>query len=275
VRGNDGGSAGTPAAATPAEQLAALAVQRMDDGHLTEPDGDNARFYVQEALRVDPDNGAAREAEQALAQRLQRADALERDRLLKSARERLEQDRLIEPAGDSAQYYLLTLRGIDPTNVALSPLLQDLGTRLVAKGRHALESQQTAAARAWLEQAAAVGYSSPDAAAARHDLDAAVAQQALLSKAVDASEFKLLTSVRPVYPSKALKSAIEGSVEMEFTIAENGEVRGISVRAADPPGVFEQAAIGALSQWRYQPILRGGAPITLRAHLRIRFALGR
>jgi TonB family protein len=255
--------------------LAALAVQRMDDGHLTEPDGDNARFYVQEALRVDPDNSAAREAEQALGQRLQRADALERDRLLKSARERLEQDRLIEPAGDSAKYYLLTLRGIDPTNAAISPLLQDLGTRLVAKGRHSLESQQYEAARAWLEQAAAVGYSSPDAAAASHDLDAAIAQQALLSKAVDASEFRLLTSVQPVYPSKALKSAIAGSVEMEFTIAENGEVRDISVRAADPPGVFEQAAIGALSQWRYQPILRGGAPIAKRAHLRIRFALGR
>jgi len=275
VRSDDGGSAGTRAAATSAEQLAVLAALRMDEGHLTEPDGDNARFYVQEALRVDPDNSAAREAEQALAQRLQRADALERDRLLKSARESLEQDRLIEPAGDSAKYYLLTLQGIDPTNVALSPLLQDLGTRLVAKGRHSLASQQYEAARAWLEQAAAVGYSSPDAAAARHDLDAAIAQQALLAKAVDASEFKLLTSVRPVYPSKALKSAIAGSVDMEFTIAEDGEVRDISVRAADPPGVFEQAAIGALSQWRYQPILRGGAPIAQRTHLRIRFALGR
>jgi TonB family protein len=275
VRANAAGSPAVSQAANPAEQLAALAVQRMDEGHLTEPDGDNAQFYVQEALRVDPDNSAAREAEQALALRLQRADALERDRLLKSARERLEQDRLVEPAGDSAKYYLLTLRGIDPNNAALSPLLQDLGRRLVAKGRHSFESQQYEAARAWLEQAASVGYSSPDAAAALHDLDAALAQQALLSNAVDAKQLKLLTSVPPVYPSKALTSAIEGSVEMEFTIAESGAVRDITVRAANPPGVFEQAAITALSQWRYQPVLRGGAPVAQRAHLRIRFALGR
>lgn len=239
VRANAADAAAAPPAADPAAQMVALAAQP------------------------------------AQALRLQQSDAEERDRLLKSARERLEQDRLIEPADDGAKYYLLTLRGLDPGNAGLAPLTQDLGARLVAKGRHSLELQQYEAARSWLEQAASVGYSSPDAAAALHDLDAALAQQAFLSNAVDANEIKLLTSVRPVYPSKAQKSAIEGSVEMEFTIAESGAVRDITIRAADPPGVFEQAAITALSQWRYQPVLRGGAPVAQRAHLRIRFALGR
>ena len=239
VRANAADAAAAPPAADPAAQMVALAAQP------------------------------------AQALRLQQSDAEERDRLLKSARERLEQDRLIEPADDGAKYYLLTLRGLDPGNAGLAPLTQDLGARLVAKGRHSLELQQYEAARSWLEQAASVGYSSPDAAAALHDLDAALAQQAFLSNAVDANEIKLLTSVRPVCPSKAQKSAIEGSVEMEFTIAESGAVRDITIRAADPPGVFEQAAITALSQWRYQPVLRGGAPVAQRAHLRIRFALGR
>jgi TonB family protein len=239
VRANAADAAAAPPAADPAAQMAALAAQP------------------------------------AQALRLQQSDAEERDRLLKSARERLEQDRLIEPADDCAKYYLLTLRGLDPGNAGLAPLTQDLGARLVAKGRHSLELQQYEAARNWLEQAASVGYSSPDAAAALHDLDAALAQQAFISSAVDANEIKLLTSVRPVYPRKAQKSAIEGSVEMEFTIAESGAVRDITIRAADPPGVFEQAAITALSQWRYQPVLRGGAPVAQRAHLRIRFALGR
>jgi TonB family protein len=279
VRANTAGSAAAPAAAPPtvdpAEQFAALAAQRMEEGHLTDPDRDNAQFYVQEALRIDPENSAARNVQQALSLRLQHADAAERDRLLTSARERLQQDRLIEPANDSAKYYVLTLRGIDPTNAALAPLAQDLGARLVAQGRHSLELQQYDAARSWLQEAASVGDSSPDAAAANRDLDTALAQQALLSNVVDASGLTLLTSVRPVYPSKALKSAIEGSVDLEFTIAENGSVRDVKVRGADPPGVFEQAAISALSQWRYQPVVRGTGPITLRAHVRIRFALER
>ena len=279
VRANAAAPAAAPAAASPtadpAEQFAALAVQRMEEGHLTDPDRDNAQFYVQEALRIDPENSAARNVQQALTLRLQQADAAERNRLLTSARERLQQDRLIEPANDSAKYYVLTLRGIDPTNAALAPLAQDLGARLVAQGRHSLELQQYEAARGWLQEAASVGYSSPDAAAANRDLDTALAQQALLSNAVDASGLTLMTSVRPVYPSKALKSAIEGSVDLEFTIAENGSVRDVKVRGADPPGVFEQAAISALSQWRYQPVVRGAQPITLRAHVRIRFALER
>jgi TonB family protein len=277
VRANAAGSepAAAPPTADPAEQFAALAVQRMEEGHLTDPDRDNAQFYVQEALRIDPENSAARNVQQALALRLQHADAAERDRLLNSARERLQQDRLIEPANDSAKYYVLTLRGIDPSNAALAPLAQDLGARLVAKGRHSLELQQYDAARSWLQEAASSGYSSADAAAANRDLDTALAQQALLSNVVDASGLTLLRSVRPVYPSKALRSAIEGSVDLEFTIAENGSVRDVKVRGADPPGVFDQAAVGALSQWRYQPVVRGAGPISLRAHVRIRFALER
>ncbi len=49
----------------------------------------------------------------------------------------------------------------------------------------------------------------------------------------------------------------------------------INVRAANPPGVFEQAAIGALSQWHYKPMLRDAKPIAQRARIRIRFALAR
>ena len=278
VRANAAGPAAAPAAAPaadPAQQFAALAVQRIEEGHLTDPDRDSAQFYVQEALRIDPESSAARNVQQALSLRLQQADAAERDRLLISARERLQQDRLIEPANDSAKYYVLTLRGIDPANAALAPLAQDLGARLVAKGRHALELQQYEAARSWLQEAVSVGYSSPDAVAANRDLDTALARQAFLSNVVDASGLTPSTSVRPVYPGKAQKSAIEGSVDLEFTIAENGAVRDITVRAADPPGVFEQAAISALSQWRYQPVVRGAGPIVQRAHIRIRFALVR
>jgi hypothetical protein len=37
--------------------------------------------------------------------------------------------------------------------------------------------------------------------------------------------------------------------------------------------VFEEAAITALSQWRYKPILRDAEPKAQRARIRIRFAL--
>jgi outer membrane biosynthesis protein TonB len=37
--------------------------------------------------------------------------------------------------------------------------------------------------------------------------------------------------------------------------------------------VFEEAAIKAVSQWRYVPLTRNGRPVEQRARLRMRFAL--
>jgi protein TonB len=62
-------------------------------------------------------------------------------------------------------------------------------------------------------------------------------------------------------------------VELDFTITATGEVKDISVHGSSPPGRFEQAAIRAVAQWRYQPVLRDAKPTPVRARLRIRFSL--
>jgi protein TonB len=63
-------------------------------------------------------------------------------------------------------------------------------------------------------------------------------------------------------------------VQLDFTVTENGEVKDVAAHDASAPGVFDQAAIEALSQWRYQPVLRDGRPVAQRARIRIRFNLG-
>ena len=50
--------------------LVGLASQRINDAHLIDPEHDSALYYVQEALRLDPNNGAAMDTEKALAARL-------------------------------------------------------------------------------------------------------------------------------------------------------------------------------------------------------------
>jgi TonB family protein len=135
--------------------------------------------------------------------------------------------------------------------------------------------KQYDAARSWLDEATSIGYASPDAAAALSDLSTALAQESLLQNVVSASGLNLVKSVQPVYPKRAEQSGIEGWVDIEFTVAESGQVKDIAVRAANPPGVFDQAATGALSQWRYKPVLKDAAPIAQRARIRIRFALPR
>jgi TonB family protein len=296
--------------------LLTLAAQRIDEAHLIDPERDSALFYVREALQIEPDNGAARDAEKALAIRLlsevhsaidrrdfahastwleaakgiaaadnidaaqrllagarREADADAWAQLLKSATERLQQDRLIEPANDSAKYYLVTLRGLDPGNAGLAPAMQDLGARLVAKSRRALTLGQYDAARSWLDEAGTIGFASPEFTSAQHDLDAAVARQQSVANVVAAGELTLVKSATPVYPPKANLSKVQGWVELDFTVAETGAVKDIAIHAASNPGVFDKAAISALAQWRYQPVVRDGKSVAQRARIRIRFTL--
>jgi TonB family protein len=229
--------------------LLTLAAERIHDAHLIEP------------------------AQGMLASARRDADADAWNRLLKSATERLQQDRLIEPANDSAKYYLTTLRSVDPANAGLDAAMQDLGTRLVAKARRALSLEQYDAARSWLDEAGTIGFVSPESTSAQHDLDTAAARQQFLANVIAPGDLTPVKSVKPIYPAKANLSKIQGWVELDFTVTESGAVKDIAVHAASAPGVFEDAAIKALSQWRYKPVQRDAKSVAQRARIRIRFAL--
>lgn len=60
-----------------------------------------------------------------------------------------------------------------------------------------------------------------------------------------------LRVVQPSYPLDALRNNVEGKVELEFRIGDDGRVRDVRVLSAEPVGVFDQAAILALRQWRF------------------------
>ena len=70
-----------------------------------------------------------------------------------------------------------------------------------------------------------------------------------------------LVRVSPDYPPSALARSIEGWVRVQFTIAATGTVRDTKVVAADPRGIFDQAALRAVARWRYSPMIDQGQPI--------------
>ena len=63
---------------------------------------------------------------------------------------------------------------------------------------------------------------------------------------------QLLSAPPPRYPLVALRRKIEGSVTLEFTIQPDGSVSSARVVSADPPGLFEEAALAAASRWRFE-----------------------
>ncbi len=62
---------------------------------------------------------------------------------------------------------------------------------------------------------------------------------------------ELIHTVRPQYPEKALKKGIKGWVRLQGRIGLDGNVKDINVISGHPE--LKQAALTAVSQWRYKP----------------------
>ena len=79
-------------------------------------------------------------------------------------------------------------------------------------------------------------------------------------------------SVDPVFPEEARERDLTGYVDLEFTVRWDGIVEDVTVLKSQPLGIFDQAAVTAVKQWRYRPIQRNGLPVNEHARLRLNFA---
>jgi TonB family protein len=64
-------------------------------------------------------------------------------------------------------------------------------------------------------------------------------------------EVSPLIQVSPTYPPAALAAGTEGYVEVRFKVDLEGMVTEPEVVASEPAGVFDDAAIAAVSRWRF------------------------
>jgi len=90
---------------------------------------------------------------------------------------------------------------------------------------------------------------------------------------VSASTLTRTHAVTPAWPESA--AGAEGWVRLTFTLLPDGTVADIEVKEAHPEGVFEDSAVEALRQWKYQPVERDGKKIAQRAEIRVKYALTR
>ncbi|MGI9325953.1 MAG: energy transducer TonB [Pseudomonadales bacterium] len=69
---------------------------------------------------------------------------------------------------------------------------------------------------------------------------------------------QLLSGAGPTYPSVAKEQGIEGEVTVRYAVSVDGSVRNAAVIDAQPPGVFEEAALTAVRSWRYAAPIQNG-----------------
>jgi len=82
---------------------------------------------------------------------------------------------------------------------------------------------------------------------------------------------KLVKKVDPVYPEIARMADIQGIVLLEATTDEKGIV--VKVRVLKSIPLLDQAAVEALKQWKYEPLIIEGKPKGVVFTVTIRFAL--
>ena len=83
----------------------------------------------------------------------------------------------------------------------------------------------------------------------------------------------LVKEVPPVYPASALRSHLEGAVELLATISKDGDISAVKVLNGDAQ--LARAAADAVKQWKYKPYLLNGEPVEIQTQVTVKFKMPR
>jgi TonB family protein len=251
------------------EQVTAEARKALSGNRLDEAD----RF-----IAAATDLGAKSEEIASLTRESQRDHAAAKaDAATKVAslfNERLTQGKLLDPADDSAKFYLAQLSRSEPTTPSTQLARTAFGQRMLVEAQNATRHQDYTGARRWLAEARDAGVDTTTLSGAENDIQ--TAQGGPRGNGANSPPppvpLKLTHYVEPVYPDLFRPRNLKGTVTVEFTVKTDGTTGDITVKSAQPAGVFDRAAVEAVRSWRYQPPLtRDGAPTTQRAQVPINF----
>lgn len=82
----------------------------------------------------------------------------------------------------------------------------------------------------------------------------------------------LTRRVDPVYPQLARTAHVQGGVVLEAVIGKDGAMQNLQLISGHP--LLVQAAIAAVSQWRYRPYILNGEAIEVETRITVNFVLG-
>jgi protein TonB len=85
-------------------------------------------------------------------------------------------------------------------------------------------------------------------------------------------EGSLIRKVQPIYPPLARSARISGSVVVAALIGKDGSM--VNVKALSGHPLLVQAAVQAVSQWRYRPYVLNGETIEVETQITVNFILG-
>jgi TonB family protein len=233
---------------------------------------------------VAPDSSAERDLADAIARELAEQEAAanapaqqgpslaEEVAAVANLRER---GALVAPAGDNAFDAVMALRERHPDAAEVHSEQQRVAFVLLDHARTALAANDVDQAGMLIDRANTLIPGMQAVRTLQDQYIAAREQRDFYKNIASAAALKRTREVSPVYPREAERDGTEGWVQVEFTIAPDGSIHDLRIGKSEPAGVFDKAALDSVSKWRFQPILRNGAPVAQRAMLQVNFVLER
>jgi protein TonB len=154
---------------------------------------------------------------------------------------------------------------------------------MVSEAQGAVRKQDYAAARRWVTEAKEIGVDAASLSGVESDIQTALATTRATSASAAAAatpppappQLKLVHYVEPTYPLRRLMDRVKGSVNVQFTVNAKGVTTDVKVLSSQPAGVFDRAAVDAVSRWRYQPpVQKDGQPTQVQTQIRLVFEPG-
>ena len=266
------------------DDVLAKAKRRLDEGKLTAPSNDNARYYYELALSNDAGNTAALQGLSAVA-----------SKLVLQARTEIDAGRF-----DAAEVLLADARRLDPNSSEIANSSAALNS--ARDGAVQQQTEAPAPARTFAVEATAADAMTdekveiaPTAVAANTAAEEQASTQRVSAQGetadlaadtapaptattppivpIAASALNRTRYVAPKYPRAAQRRGLTGWVEVEFTVDVDGSVKSVSVIASDPGVTFVSAAVNAVEKWEFEPVIENNNAVQKRATVRMMFAV--
>lgn len=216
------------------------------------------------AIGSQPTEPAAAVARRAPAPVRESSAQLARERDLLAAELALVKGRLVTPRETSAFALFSRVLQRYPDSAEAQLGLQAVREKLINRTFAQLAEGAWIDAAATLEAAAEAGADPQLVMDLRNEVD----YRLKLAEA-EAGRFETLyPSERLVVISREVPALRRGSVEVEFTVTGQGDVRDIEI-LGNPPRRSANAVRRAVADWRFEPVLESGRPLPVRTRMSV------
>jgi len=235
---------------------------------------DKALKFTSAARAIDPEAQSVAQIERSSKQPRPSADEHGAQNDLVAASEALQSDQLMPPAVPNAFDLFNAVLARDPGSAAaqrgialVRDALLDRTASLIAGGSLEQASES-------LVQAKVAGADSLQLAQLQQELAYQArlkdAREGRFDRMYSVSELTVMKQVAPAYPRGAQAKGMQGWVEVEFTVTEEGDVRDAKARYSSA-SIFEGTAISAINRWRFAPVVEDGRPVPVRGMVKFTF----